>query len=267
MGVADSQQITASGGTPPYSFTMAAGTLPPGLSLSDAGVISGTPTTTGSYQFTVKATDTSTPASTGSQPYMLQVAQATVTITLSPATLPDATAEAADSQQITAAGGTPPYSFSVTSGILPPGLSLDASTGVIGGIPTTAASYQFTITATDSSATPSTGSKAYTLQITPAAVTLTLAPATLPDATTSWECPAVPYQKTIMASGGTAPYSFSVTRGTLPPGLSLDPGTGLISGTPTTQGNYTFTITATDSSPPPNTGSQTYTVGEDPCIA
>ena len=163
-GVADSQQITASGGTPPYAFSWS-GTLPPGLSLSANGAISGTPTTPGSYQFTVKASDTSTPAGTGSRAYTLRVAPGTVTIALSPGTLPPAMAGVADSQQITASGGTPPYAFS-WSGTLPPGLSLSAN-GAISGTPTTPGSYQFTITAIDSSAGPNKGSEAYTLQVAP----------------------------------------------------------------------------------------------------
>jgi large repetitive protein len=69
----------------------------------------------------------------------------------------------------------------------------------------------------------------------------------------------VSYQETITATGGAAPYTFSVTSGALPPGLSMSPSTGVISGTPTA-GSYTFTITATDSSQTPNTGSQNYTI-------
>jgi hypothetical protein len=69
----------------------------------------------------------------------------------------------------------------------------------------------------------------------------------------------VPYQETITATGGAAPYTFSVTAGALPPGLSMNPSTGVIRGTPTAGGS-TFTITATDSSQAPNTGSQNYTI-------
>jgi hypothetical protein len=70
------------------------------------------------------------------------------------------------------------------------------------------------------------------------------------------------YQETITATGGTAPYTFSVTSGALPPGLSLNSSTGLISGmiSGTAAGSYPFTITATDSSQTPNTGSQNYTI-------
>jgi hypothetical protein len=250
VGVADSRQITASGGMPPYSFTMAAGTLPPGLSLSGAGVIGGTPTTAGSYQFTITATDTSTPASTGSQPYMLQVAQATVTIHLSPATLPDATVEAADSQQITASGGTPPYVFS-WSGTLPPGLSLSGE-GVISGTPTTAGSYQFTITAIDSSVAPNKVSQPYTLQIAPGTATIILSPTTLPAAQGCLK-----YTAQITATGGTPPYVFSWAGG--PPGLTLSPS-GFISGVLMTYLSYPVTITATDSAPTANSGSQSYTL-------
>jgi hypothetical protein len=187
-------------------------------------------------------------------------------LTLSPATLPAASAGRQDAQRITAAGGTPPYSFSVTSGILPAGLSLNSSTGDISGTPTTAGTYQFTITATDASSTPNTGSRAYTLQITPQPVALTLSPSQLPGAITTGECPAQPYTETITASGGTGSYSFSVTSGTLPDGMSLNSSTGVISGTPTTQTTYTFTVTATDSSPVPNTGAQSYSVRVVSCI-
>jgi Putative Ig domain len=97
-------------------------------------------------------------------------------------------------------------------------------------------------------------------------VALTLSPNKLPGATTTGECPAVPYTETITASGGTGPYSYSVTTGALPAGMSLNSSTGVISGTPTTQNTYTFAITATDSSLVPNTGTQPYSVQVDPCV-
>jgi hypothetical protein len=184
-----------------------------------------------------------------------------VTLTLAPATLPAAQAGSPDNQQVTASGGTGPYQYSVTAGSLPPGLSLDAGGGNITGIPATAGTYQFTITATDSTPNPDTGSNAYTLQIAPPAVTLTLNPASLPAA-----CIPFTYPETITASGGTEPYQYAVTSGILPPDLSLDAGSGTFSGTATTEGSYTFTVTATDSSPFPNTGSRQYTVRAHPCI-
>ncbi|HNQ77669.1 MAG TPA: putative Ig domain-containing protein [Acidobacteriota bacterium] len=85
---------------------------------------------------------------------------------------------------------------------------------------------------------------------------ITIAPATLPDATVG-----LAYSQTIAASGGTAPYTYEVTSGVLPAGLTLNPATGVISGTPTSGGSYTFTITATDSAA--CTGTITYTINFD----
>ena len=269
-GTPDKAQITATGGTAPYQFSITSGALPPRLSLNPAtGVISGTPTTAGSYQFTITATDSSPSHRTGARAYTLQITPAA--LTLAPATLPAAVAGTPDKAQITATGGTAPYQFSITSGALPPRLSLNPATGVISGTPTTAGSYQFTITATDSSPSHRTGARAYTLQITPAA--LTLAPATLPAAITTssliiLKCSAQSYNGQITASGGTPPYRFSVTSGALPPGLSLNPTTGSISGTPTPESgdtSYSFTVSVTDSSPPPHTASQSYTISDDLC--
>jgi N-acetylneuraminic acid mutarotase len=240
LATAYSQTITATGGLAPYTFAVTAGALPPGLSLASAtGVLSGTPALLGSYSFTVTATDSTGASGTlgcdGSQPYSIVISCSTLAI--SPSSLPAATLGVAYNQTITASGGNPPYSYAVTAGALPTGLALNASTGAISGTPSAIGSFSFTITATD--ARGCTGSQAYTVAVT--CPTISLSPSSLPNGTVN-----VPYNQTVTASGGAAPYTFAVAAGSLPTGLSLNGATGMISGLPTTGGNFSFTISATD---------------------
>lgn len=241
VAAAYSQTLTASGGTPGYTYAIASGALPDGLTLSTGGVITGVATAGGVFAFEVRATDSSTGAGapyTGVQAYSLTVNAPT--ITPAPASLANGTVAAAYAQTITATGGTAPYSFAVTSGSLPAGLDLDAS-GALSGAPTAAGTFNFSITATDSStgAGPYAGATAYTLTI--AAPTLSVSPASLANGAVG-----VAYSQSINASGGVAPYSFAVTSGTLPAGLTLQ-ADGALSGTPTAAGAFNFTVTATDS--------------------
>jgi hypothetical protein len=157
-------------------------------------------------------------------------------ITLSPPSLPGGTITQPYSQAVSASGGTGPYTFAVTSGALPNGLGL--SGGTISGTPTgPAGPSNFTITATDT-ATSCTGSSAYSIVV--GCPIITLAPATLPKTFVG-----TPYNKTITASGGTGSYTFAVTAGSLPPGLTLSPA-GNITGAATSGGTFNFTVTATD---------------------
>ena len=249
VGVAYSQTITASGGTSPYhNFSVTAGSLPAGLTLSSSGVLSGTPTVGGSFSFTVSATDSSTGAGpyTAGQSYTLTVT--TATITLSPTSLPAAQVGASYSQTITASGGVSPYTYTVTAGSLPAGVTLSSS-GTVSGTPTAGGAFSFTATAKDSNNV--TGSQNYTLTVS--APTISFSPATLPSAQVG-----VAYSQTITASGGTSPYhNFSVTAGSLPAGLTLS-SSGVLSGTPTAGGSFSFTVSATDSS----TGAGPYTAGQ-----
>ncbi|WP_267555774.1 Ig-like domain-containing protein, partial [Rhizobium rhizogenes] len=163
VATAYSQAITASGGTSTYTYAVTAGTLPAGLALSATGVLSGTPTAGGTFNFTVTATDSSTGSGpfTGSRAYNLVVNAPTIAV--APTTLAAATLNASYSETITASGGTAPYTYAST-GTLPTGLTL-SSAGVLTGTPTAAGTFNFTVTATDSStgSGPYTGSRAYTL--------------------------------------------------------------------------------------------------------
>jgi hypothetical protein len=177
------------------------------------------------------------------------------TIAILPATLPSGTVGAAYSQTITASGGTAPYTFTVASGSLPAGLTF-SSGGLLSGTPTTAGSSSFTVRATDS--VGCFGDRLYTIVINaPVCPTITLLPAPpLPQGTVG-----VAYNQTITANGGTGPYTFSVTAGALPPGLTLL-SSGVLSGTPITAGSYTFTVTATDALSCFGSRSYTVTVGK-----
>ncbi|MDX8534107.1 putative Ig domain-containing protein [Mesorhizobium sp. VK25A] len=250
-----SATITATGGVAPYSFLVSAGALPNGLLLDSAGVLSGTPTQSGNFSFTVQATDTH--GQIGTQAYSFTIG--TPSLTLSPAAIPSGTAGTVYSQPVTASGGNAPYTFAVTAGTLPAGLSF-SSTGTLSGTPTVAGSFSFTVTASDStSGTPGTGSVAYTLAIN--APTITLAPATLPAGQYG-----VAYNQTITAGGGNTPYSFALTSGSLPAGMTLS-STGTLSGSPTVVGSFPITITATDNLGFTGAASYTLAIGSNPPVA
>ncbi len=240
-GQAYGLDITATGGTFPYTFAATAGAVPPGLTLTAAGFLYGIPTTSGVYDFTVTATDSK--GCTGSRPYSLTISCAPITIT--PASLPAAAAGVPYENVLQASGGVAPYQFSRT-GNLPAGLAL-SSDGRISGTPTSPGAETFTVTATD--ARGCTGTRTYSLAVTCGGIVVSLSPSTLPDGAVG-----VPYALTITASGGMSPHTFQAS-GDLPPGLGLS-SSGELSGTPSTAGSFNFEVIATDAAG--CTGSRTY---------
>jgi len=228
-GTPYSQSFSAAGGASPYSFTVSAGTLPAGLTLDSGGLLSGTPTGFGNFSFTVRATDAN--GCFGERAYSIRIC-GVISLT---GTLPGGTTGVAYNQTITVSGGASPYSFAVTGGNLPPGLSLNNS-GALTGTPTNNGSFNFTVTATDNLGC--TGTQSYTVSI--GCQTVIINQTTLPNGFVGTS-----YNQTLTATGGTAPYSFAVSAGALPEGVTLSSG-GALSGTPTTQASYSFTIRATD---------------------
>jgi large repetitive protein len=211
-----------------------------------SGLISGTPTTTGTYNFSVEATDSQSPPAQG---------PGRVTITIGPglaittSTLPFDTVGAAYDSELAASGGMAPYTWSVAGGSLPPGVTLTPS-GTLSGTPTLGGTYAFTVAVTDSE------SPAFTVTASLTITVYLFVGGTLPAGYTG-----TPYSAQLQATGGVAPYSWS-SAGPLPPGLTLSLS-GLISGTPTTTGTYNFSVEATDSQSPPaqGPGRVTITIG------
>lgn len=142
---------------------------------------------------------------------------------------------------LTATGGTPPYSgWTVTSGSLPPGLTLDANSGKVSGSPTASGTFVSAVTVKDSTGLTSLEAKV-TIIVVPA---LSVVTQSLPNAFTG-----VPYYVVVQGAGGFPPYkSWTIASGALPAGLALDPSSGVISGTPApgAAGSYQFAITFSD---------------------
>jgi hypothetical protein len=220
--------VTASGS---FTFSLTSGLLPMGLSLSPSGLLSGTPTQSGPFNFRVTATAFG--SCTGFLDYTLVVN--CTTIDLTPTSLPGGSVGTAYSQTVS---GTPSgtYSYTLTSGALPPGLSLNASSGQITGTPTTNGTYNFTITAT---AGACMGSRGYSVVIGCPAISFTTT-SPLPPGSAS-----VAYSQTLNVTPAGS-YTFSITSGGLPSGVTLNTSTGVISGTPSVPGTYNFTIQAMD---------------------
>jgi len=238
-------QLVASGGTAPYTFTFYSGSLPTGMSMSSSGLISGTPTVDGRADFTVKVTDQY--GNFGLKSYNLSIE--TIDITLSPLTLPVVLVRVGyTGGNISAAGGTAPYTYTLTSGRLPTGISLSSSSGALSGTTTEVGTFLFTVKAVDSNT--NSGQQNFSLQVT--TVDLTLNPATLPGGLKN-----TPYEQTLSVTGGIGPYTYSLLTGTLPMGLSLVGNK--ITGTPTVVQSSVFKIKVVDSNG--NSTDATYTIG------
>jgi alpha-tubulin suppressor-like RCC1 family protein len=161
VGTAFIQGLSVYGGTGPYRFSAVGGTVPPGLTVSPAGLLSGTPTSGGIFEFNIAVSDTTNLAA--QQHYRMEIAWS---LTVNPPQLPGVNVGAPYSQSLSATGGTGPYTFSIGSGTLPPGLSLTPA-GLLSGTPTTAGAYVFGIRADD--ATNLAGERRYTLLVGPVA--------------------------------------------------------------------------------------------------
>jgi hypothetical protein len=229
--------LRAQGGRIPYQWALSTGSVPPGLALGGDGSLTGVPTEAGTYAFALTVTDASN--NLASETFMLVIGN-TFAITM-PSPLQAGAVGVFYSAQISVTPTTPPYTFSVSAGSLPAGLSLAQSsanpTGVLSGTPTAAGSFAFTVVAADGA--NHTASQRYTLVI--GAAPITIAPATLPEGTLG-----TAYSQQLAATGGEGGYTFSLGSGALPGGIKLS-SSGLLSGTPTATGAFSFTVSVSDS--------------------
>ena len=227
-----SQTLAATGGAPPYAFSGSG--FPAGILINAQGIISGATKTLGAFKLLIQAVDSHGLVTSGV--FSLKVN------TPAPLTVPPATLSGIVGlpfpHNLAAAGGAPPYSWSLIAGSLPGGLSVNAL-GIISGAPAALGTFAIIARVTDSLGATATGTISF--NIVPTLLSLT-APTALPSGMVNADYPI----QLLSVSGGTPPYSFSST-GALPPGIGLSMTNGSISGTPTTAGNFPFMVTANDS--------------------
>ena len=235
MGAPYTARIEATGGTPPYRWVLAQGSLAAaGLSLDGNGLVSGTPSTPGTLGFVVEVRDAANRSVTGR--FSLTIAPAPLAIvTATP--LPAGAAGAAYNQVFTASGGVSPYRWSVSSGDTA-GLVMGAATGALEGLPRAAGTYNFEVQVADG--TGATVAKAFTLAVGNSLIITT--GAVLPAGAVGAN-----YSQEFAVSGGAAPYTWAVTAG-VAPGLSFDPAPlPVLAGVPSLAGNFSLSLRVRDS--------------------
>ena len=246
------QVLTGADGTEPYTFSVSEGSLPSGLTLGSDGIISGTPDAYGSFDFTIHATDTN--GAYTDREYTVPVYSG-VGVVIQSASCPNGYINGVYSTSLTASGGQGSYTWTISSGSLPTGVFLDSGDGSISGTSTSTGTYNFTIRATDTVETENFGEQAYSVVIRSAVVISTT--------TCDRGITTISYSSDTAAGGGSSSYTWSLSSGTLPAGLSLGSSTGQISGTPSASGTVTFTVRATDDESSGNYDDQTLSITVD----
>jgi hypothetical protein len=209
------------------SYAIAAGSLPNGLSMSSGGVITGTPTTLGTFNFTVSITDVT------AQTTSLATSIVTTGAAISVSGTPPGGAFATPYNFAFSGTGNGALTYAISAGALPNGLSMSAA-GVVTGTPTRIGTFNFTVSITD--VTAQTTSIARSIVTTGAAIAISGTP---PSGAVN-----TPYAFSFTATGNGA-LVFTLDGGTLPPGISLS-AAGLLSGMPTTAGTFAISVRVTD---------------------
>jgi hypothetical protein len=255
--------ISVNGGVQPYTFSLApSSTIPSGLTFSNnggVGLIQGTPTTAGTFSFTVQLTDSFSPPLKISQTFTLNVLNRLV---LPNSTLPDAVQNVAYTEYVQPAGGTPPYHFGVGKSFmgqsLPSGILFDTASGKIYGTPAVANtpfSASLFVTITDSASPPASIDSIVSFTVQPP---LSIQTTVLPDSARG-----LYYNGTIYIIGGRSPYKFQTVNGTMPNGLTAASTHGnsfYVTGQPTTDGLFKFTVQISDSYETPNVVTQDFQI-------
>jgi hypothetical protein len=239
-----SNTLTATGGKTPYTWTLSSGSLPSGITLQSAGSISGTTSKTGSFTFTVKVTDSSSPKQTSSKSLTLTV-DAAVAVSITPTS-------------ITVASGASTQFTAVVINTSNLGVTWFASAGTISSAglyqaPTVTTTTTATVTAT-SVADPTKSATATVTVTPPPPPPVSITTTSLPGATAG-----ASYSNTLTATGGKTPYTWTLSSGSLPTGITLQ-SSGSISGTTSQTGSFNITIQVTDSSSPKQTSSKALTL-------
>ncbi|MBP7460439.1 MAG: S8 family serine peptidase [Candidatus Delongbacteria bacterium] len=244
--------LKATGGILPYRWNVAAGTLPLGTTLDSlTGRIGGIPQIHGSFPITVRVTDAQIPAVSADK--NLQITIQSIPVSIPTTQLRSGKMYAAYADTLQGNGGILPYRWSIQSGTLPSGLSLDSLSGIISGIPGVSGTVSITFRITDSQNPAVSGTKTLSLKIEAAAIAI--ATNQLRDGQVG-----TAYADTLESTGGTPPYQYSLLSGSLPTGLQLKATSGILSGTPEAYGDFSFTVEVGDASNPRKQASKTLSV-------
>ena len=238
VGASYNVVLQAVGGVPPYSWSENSpfNPLPPGLALSSGGTITGLPSAAGNYSVAIRVTDAE--GATAVKTFDIVVNQALTILTISP--LPAARVQEPYGGTFLAAGGVPPYTWAIVGGAFPSGLDFDTQTSTISGMLTEPGTAVFTVRVTDSMGTMF--DKEFSLPVSRGPPPIIITEASLPQAAVGET-----YTARLDAEQGVQPYNWSIVVGALAPGLTLDPASGEISGTPIRAGEYGATFRVGDS--------------------